>query len=199
MEPPEWSAVADLSGSPLVGDQLETLVGYRDWLASEAIKHGALGPQESGRLEKRHIGDSLLFSLLLDQSTSEVWDLGSGAGLPGIPLAILRPQTQFVLIDRSRSRVDLLRRLIRILELDNVEVVHQDVFDLDREIGCVVSRAAIPAGRAYPLVRRLLQPGGTAIFGGSWSSAPQYQGWETLEVGSEVLDQPVWLLIMRRR
>jgi len=178
---------------------METLIGYRDWLASEAIKYGAIGPQEPGRLDRRHIGDSLLFSLLLDQNTLEVWDLGSGAGLPGIPLAIIRPQTHFVLIDRSQSRVGLLRRLIRILELDNVVVVHQDVFDLDQEIGCVVSRAAIPPDRAYPLVSKLIQPGGTAIFGGSWSSTPQYQGWETLEVGSEVLDQPVWLLIMRRR
>lgn len=199
MEHPPWSEIAESTGFSLEESQIERLVKYRDWLATEAVKTGAIGPEETTRLDIRHIGDSLLFSRFIADDTPEVWDLGSGAGLPGIPLSILHPETQFVLIDRSERRVDLMRRVTRVLELENVEVAHVDISDLDGSVGLIVSRATIPPDRAYPLVEPLLSPDGTAVFGGSWSSRPHHRGWETVEVGTEVLDQPVWLLIMRRR
>jgi len=172
---------------------------FRKWLATEAVDAGGLGPHEIPRLDRRHLTDSLLFSLLLPVDTNEVTDLGSGVGLPGIPLAILRPETQFRLIDRSQRRVDLMRRVVRVLSLPNVVVVQTDIEHLEDEVELIVSRATLPPQRAFTLVEKLLTPTGTAILGGSWTSEPRYTGWDSVDVGGEVLDQPVWLLIIRRR
>ena len=194
-----WRKIADLSNSPLDETQRELLVRFRDWLATEAIVTGGLGPHEVPRIDRRHITDSLLFARFLPTNVPEVTDLGSGAGLPGIPLAILRPQTHFRLIDRSQRRVDLLRRLVRVLGLSNVEVVEDDFQEIEGDIGFLVSRATLPPEDAFHLVERLLGVTGTAIFGGSWTKEPRYPGWETVDVADGVLDQPVWLLMMRRR
>ena len=199
VEPVKWREVAELSDSPFDENQLELLVRYRNWLATEAGPAGGLGPHELPRLDRRHITDSLLFSRFLPIDTDEVSDLGSGIGLPGVPLAILRPHTRFRLIDRSQRKVDLLKRVVRILNLSNVELVETDITRLQGDIGFIVSRATLPPEQAFQLFERLLSTSGTAVLGGSWTKEPQYLGWETVDVGSEVLDQPVWLLIMRRR
>lgn len=170
---------------------------YRDWLDSEAISAGGLGPAEQERLETRHITDSLLFSLAFEPG-EHVLDVGSGVGLPGIPLAILLPETQFTLLDRAGRRVDLMRRAIRILGLDNVAVIHDDLANWSHPSETVVSRAAIPPERFLPVLDRIVIPNGTAVLGGSWNEAPEVSGYETKEIGSKILDQPVWVLIMRR-
>ena len=198
VEQVKWREIAELFDSPFDENQLELLVMFRDWLASEAEPAGGLGPHELSRLDRRHITDSLLFSKFLPIDTDEVTDLGSGVGLPGIPLAILRPHTRFRLIDRSQRKVDLLKRVVRVLDLSNVELVETDATRLQGDIGFIVSRATLPPDKAFHLFDRLLSTSGTAVLGGSWTEEPRYSGWETVDVGGEVLDQPVWLLIMRR-
>lgn len=199
MEHSKWSEVAELTGSPLNNTRLQLLITFRDWLVSEAIPAGGLGPHEGPKIDRRHISDSLLFARLLPVDTEEVVDLGSGVGLPGIPLAILRPETRFLLIDRSQRRVDLMNRAVRVLGLSNVAVVLQQIEQSEGENNFLVSRATVPPQRAFGLFGGLLATGGTALLGGSWTTEPRHQDWETVDVGSEVLDQAVWLLIMRRR
>ena len=152
---------------------------------------------EADRLHDRHIADSLLFATLLEQP-DRVVDLGSGAGLPGIPLAVMLPETQFVLLDRSGKRVDLMRRAKRILELENVEVVQGEIDGLSQPMPALVSRATLPPDRARPVLWPLLEPGGRAVLGGSWVVAPKHEGFETVSVESKILDRTIWLLIMRR-
>jgi 16S rRNA (guanine527-N7)-methyltransferase len=178
---------------------MQLLVEFREWLASEAIQAGGLGPNEDLRIDRRHISDSLLFARLLPVETPEVVDLGSGVGLPGIPLAIMRPETRFRLIDRSQRRVGLMKRAVRILGLPNVEIALQDIEQLASNIDFIVSRATIPPQHALGLFEGLLTTGGTAVLGGSWTTKPSHDKWETVEVGTEVLDQAVWLLIIHRR
>lgn len=125
-------------------------------------------------------------------------DLGSGVGLPGIPLAILLPETTVTLVDRAGRRVDLIKRAMRILDLDNVEVLQVEIEALDREFDAVVSRATIPPLKMQEHANRLLAPGGIAVLGGSWRSQPEFTGWEAVEIPAEVLDRAVWILIMRR-
>lgn len=199
MEQTDWRDVVRKLGGTLDETQHQLLVRFRDWLATEAIPAGVLGPHELGRLDSRHIADSLLFSRLLPGSADQVLDLGSGVGLPGIPLAILKPNIQFRLIDRSQRRVDLAKRAVRVLRLSNVEVVKSEIATLDDQVDFVVSRATLPPNRAFRLVERLLSPIGVGVLGGSWVEQPDYPGWESVDLGSEVLDQPVWFLIMRRR
>jgi 16S rRNA (guanine527-N7)-methyltransferase len=175
---------------------LERLERYRVWLEEEAIPAGAVGRGEAGRLEQRHVADSLLFALALPRE-GEVWDLGSGAGLPGVPLAIMLPGASLRLVERSGRRASLLRRAVRVLELDNVEVLQLDVRSLEGSVPAIVSRAGLPPDQARKVIWNLLEPGGVAVLGGSWHSRPTVPGWEVMEIPLEVLDQPVWLLIMR--
>ncbi len=192
-----WPRILELGDVTASATALTALETYRDWLKSEAIPAGGLGPGEISRIDDRHIGDSLLFSGLIPE-TSTILDIGSGVGLPGIPLAIVRPDTDFVLLDRSRKRVDLMKRAVRILNLDNVQVVQQDLESWKTTVPVVVSRATVPPDRFLPILREVVAGGGLAILGGSWEKQPNYSGYETKEIGSSVFDRPVWLLMMRQ-
>lgn len=191
-------SVARYLGLELGSAQEDQLEQFAVWLGSEGIEAGGIGPDEVDRIERRHIADSLLFALGIPTNATEVWDLGTGIGLPGVPLAIALPQISFVLIDRSGRRVDLLRRFVRIADLQNCQVVQGEIADLDGEVGVIVARASLPPSQLVPLGERLLGPGGVLIVGGSWISPPVDHGWEIEEIPHHVLDQPIWLLMMRR-
>ena len=107
------------------------------------------------------------------------------------------PETTFTLIDRSQRRIDLARRAIRILELENCEAVIGEIDMLELEGDAVVARASLPPGRLQGVVPRLLRPRGLAVVGGSWRERPIHDGWETTEIPPDVLDRPIWLLMMR--
>lgn len=177
--------------------QSDLLERYGEWLATEGHRSGAIGPSEIERIDRRHLADSLLFAIALPVDCKEVWDLGSGAGLPGIPLAISHPDTQFTLVDRSGRRIDLLRRAIRVLDLQNCQTVQGDIRDLEGPVEIIVSRASLPAEELGRIVSRLLSPGGVAVTAGSWQKRPEVKGWDTVEIPEDVLDQTVWLLMMR--
>ncbi|HSM43503.1 MAG TPA: RsmG family class I SAM-dependent methyltransferase [Acidimicrobiia bacterium] len=195
---PDWLRAAEYAGLELDPGQREQMSRFRRWLAEEGIKAGGLGPGEESRLERRHLADSILFASQLD-SVDEVWDLGSGVGLPGIPLAISMPSTGFVLVDRSGRRVDLTRRAVRVLGLENCQVVAGEIENLGGPLPALVSRASLPPPQLGEVASRVLAPGGVAVVGGSWREAPRHPGWTTIEIPPDVLDQPIWLLIMRRQ
>lgn len=171
---------------------------YRGWLATEGRRAGGIGPAETDRLDRRHLADSILFASQLPEVPVEVWDLGSGVGLPGIPLAICLPETRFVLVDRSGRRTNLMKRALRILEVRNCEVWQADIDDLTGEVGTIVSRAGLLPAQLRSVAETHLAPGGVAVMAGSWREPPDHPGWTTVEIPSHVLDQTVWLLIMRR-
>jgi 16S rRNA (guanine527-N7)-methyltransferase len=116
----------------------------------------------SGRdLLVRHVVDSLAALPALDELPgTRIADLGSGAGLPGLPLAILRPGRRFDLIDRSARRADFLRSACLLLGLENARVVEGDVRSLHGNYEVVVFRAFLPLGEALPLAARLTSAGG---------------------------------------
>lgn len=194
-----WVRIAELVNLPLGVDQISAMERYRDWLAAEALVSGGIGPNEAARIDQRHIGDSLLFATVMPEVPDEIWDLGSGVGLPGIPLAILLPETRFVLIERSGRRSDLLERIVRILDLGNVSVQNRDISDLKGQVRGLVTRATLGPEETAVVANRLLLEGGFAIAGGSWTKRPSHIGWETVEIPPDPLDHPVWLLIMRRQ
>ncbi|MGD2103394.1 MAG: class I SAM-dependent methyltransferase, partial [Acidimicrobiia bacterium] len=178
--------------------QLDRLRRYREWLADEGVRSGGIGPGEVQRLERRHLADSLLFAGVMPRRDGDVVDLGTGLGLPGVPLAIAMPDRKFTLVDRSQRRVDLLRRVGRMLDLENCQTIQGEIEDLDDHVGVLVSRASLPPPALIPIAHRLLRPGGTAVVGGSWQTRPEYEGWETVEIPRHVLDHPIWLLMMRQ-
>lgn len=190
-------AVAKHANLEVNDAQLEKLATYRDWLVTEAARSGGIGRAEINRVEPRHIADSLLFATTMPTQPAGVIDLGTGVGLPGVPLAIVMPETVFTLVDRSQRRLDLLRRAIRILDLANCRVIQGEIEDLSLRGEVVVSRASLPPPTLTPIVRRLLAPGGIAVVGGSWHHRPEYEGWSVAEIPRHVLDRPIWLLMMR--
>ncbi|MCP4964117.1 MAG: hypothetical protein GY926_02665 [bacterium] len=193
-------AAAEWLSRPLSEGDLEQLTKYHELLATEAAAAGGIGPSETSRLWSRHIADSLLFGVALDRS-SDCLDIGSGVGLPGIPLAIHWPDVSFVLLDRSGRRCDLMRRAIGVLGLRNCVVAETDVSNLDDGFGAIVSRAAIPPSAMVIHVKHLLNRKGTAVLGlsrtGNSSNPlkdqPQIET-DVIAVPAEVLDTDVNLL-----
>ena len=157
-------AAARWLGLELDHGQQTALTKYHEWLTREAIPGGGVGPNETTRLWSRHIADSLLFGLALE-SVDTCGDLGSGAGLPGIPLAIVHPEIKFSLVDKSLRRCDLLTRAIAVLGLTNCTVIHNDFGTVDRSWESIVSRAAMPLERLVIHVKRCLESGGSGIVG----------------------------------
>jgi 16S rRNA (guanine527-N7)-methyltransferase len=198
VKPDVWARCTEWAGTGLTETQTAQLETYREWLLTEATAAGGLGPNETDRIDNRQIGDSLLFAAGFEQPPAEILDVGSGVGLPGVPLAIVMPGTRFNLLDRSGKRVDLMKRAVRVLDLPNVEVMFGDIGEWDRQMDGVVSRASLSPDQAVTSFSRLLKPGGTAVVGGSWATPPSVLGFELLQVPASVLDQTVWLLIMRQ-
>ncbi len=173
---------------------LDLLTTFHSWLATEATDAGGIGPGEANRLWSRHIADSLTFMVGLRRPRAVV-DVGSGVGLPGIPLAIALPEVGFTLLDRSERRCHLAERAVRILELSNVEVVQRDYQRVTLPHDTAVSRAvATPAAFAGEL-RRLLPEGTLAVLGGSYgvSDPPRSGDFEILRVPPDVLGEAAWL------
>jgi len=201
---------AAYAGLSLSAIQLQSLTKYADWLAEEAIPAGGLGPREAERIWQRHIGDSLTFGVGWDSAPEEILDVGTGVGLPGIPLAVAFPDTMVTLLDRGGRRIRLLHRAVRILELPNVVIAQGDAFSVADEWGGLVFRGSIPPPEAIGLVNRLLVPGSTAVLGLSRREEEPERGRDLISLASalgieaevrkvpkEPLDGSSWLLIMR--
>lgn len=196
----DWiERAAEWAGIALQPAQRRLFGKFVGWLRDEAIPAGGLGPNEVDRLEQRHVADSLLFAgaWRRPQAPVDVLDLGSGVGLPGIPLAIAWPSSQVTLLDRAGRRSQLARRAIRVLGLEQVEVVQADIAATDRKAELVVARAVADPDRVLEWVRRATRPGGVGVVGGSHLEPPEpLHEEEILAVPAEILDHPVWLRMM---
>ncbi|NJC24202.1 16S rRNA (guanine527-N7)-methyltransferase [Arthrobacter pigmenti] len=105
----------------IFSDRLPLAERFVEHLATSGIERGLLGPREVPRLWDRHVLNCAVVAEFL-RGKSRVADVGSGAGLPGLALAIARPDAQLVLIEPLERRVNWLREVREDLELDNVEV-----------------------------------------------------------------------------
>ena len=100
---------------------------------ADAVRLGFLGPREHERLWERHLDDALGLAAIRRPGPAEHWaDLGSGAGLPGLPLAVAYRATTFILIDAQRRRLDWVTATAAELHLTNVEVVHSRLEEYGR-------------------------------------------------------------------
>lgn len=155
---PEPAAAAQLFGA-----QLEQGRRFTDALARHGEELGLIGPLELPRLWTRHILNSALVAPLL--RPGRVGDVGSGAGLPGLVLAIMRPDVSFTLIEPMERRVAWLERQAAELELDNVEVVRARAEEakLKGALDQVTARAVSALRTLIPITAPLLRPGGELV------------------------------------
>ena len=106
----------------LFGDRMPLAERYVDMLTQQGVQRGLIGPREVDRHWERHVLNSAAIAELVSDD-SRVIDVGSGAGLPGIPLAIARPDLSIVLLEPMARRVDWLTEVVDSLELDRKSVV----------------------------------------------------------------------------
>jgi 16S rRNA (guanine527-N7)-methyltransferase len=204
------TAAAAWAGHPLDPARRGRLEHFAAWLTAEAIPAGGLGPREAERVWGRHVADSLSFAVGWVNPPVEILDIGTGVGLPGIPLAILWPQTAVTLLDRGGRRIRLLTRAVQVLGLDNVHVAQGDAFDVADEWKAMTFRGSVRAPEAVGLAARMLTLDGTAVLGLSRRQEPPDRtrdlvgigtalgmGMSVSQVPAGILDGPAWLLIMR--
>ena len=148
----------------LFGDRIDVARSFTNELARRGEELGLIGPLELARLWTRHILNSVLLAPLLTAG-GHVGDVGSGAGLPGLVLAIARPDVTFTLIEPMERRVEWLRAEAARLGLETVSVLRaraEDVAD-DLVLDQVTARAVSALSKLIPMLVPLVRSGGELI------------------------------------
>ncbi len=146
----------------IFGDRIDAARAFTAALAEHGEERGLIGPLELPRLWTRHILNSAVAAPLF---AGRVGDVGSGAGLPGIVLAIARPDVEWVLIEPMERRVAWLNEQVRELGLENVEVLRDRAEDWKRGpvLDAVTARAVSALRTLVPLTAPLVRDGGELI------------------------------------
>jgi 16S rRNA (guanine527-N7)-methyltransferase len=134
-------------------------VRYAELLAGVGVERGLIGPREASRLWERHLLNCAVLSEVVPEGVS-VCDVGSGAGLPGIPLALVRPDLEITLLEPLLRRTRFLQEAVELLGLDHVTVLRgraEEVLGTFKPVHVVTARAVAPldrlAGWGVPLLR----------------------------------------------
>ena len=148
----------------IFGDRIELARSFTAALGAFGEERGLIGPLEPARLWTRHILNSAVAAPLFG-SGSRVGDLGSGAGLPGLVLAIARPDVQWVLIEPMERRIAWLDEQVAALGLGNVEVVRARGEDWKQGpvLDAVTARAVSALRTLIPLAAPLVRDGGELV------------------------------------
>ncbi len=146
------------------GPGLARAVAFADLLASDGVLRGLIGPREVPRLWDRHLLNCGVVAPVF-RSESLVYDVGSGAGLPGIVIALARPDLRMVLLEPLLRRTTFLEEAVRVLELPNVSVVRGRAEELAGHPGAdyATARAVAPLDRLVRWCAPLLRPGGELV------------------------------------
>lgn len=147
------------------GDRVELARKYVSALATDGVVRGLIGPRESGRLWSRHLLNSGVVGPLLAVGQLVV-DVGTGAGLPGIPLAIARPDCRVALVEPLERRTIFLQEMVDSLGLTNCRVVRGRADQVVDECGgadVVTSRAVAPLAKLAAWSAPLLRVGGRLL------------------------------------
>jgi len=179
-------------------------------LATAGIERGLLGPREIPRLWQRHLLNSAVVESLLPTG-SDLVDVGSGAGLPGLALAIARPDLKVTLLEPLERRVTFLREVVDDLGLGNVTLERGRAEDATPAGWAVaVARAVAPLDRLARWCLPLVPPGGRllALKGSSAraelaaaETALRRAGadrWDVVEAGARLLDTPTTVICVWR-
>ena len=158
---PEYEA-EPAQAAQVFGDQLALARQFTANLAQYGEELGLIGPLELPRLWSRHILNCGIVAPLL---TGRVGDVGSGAGLPGLVLAIARPDVEFVLIEPMERRTAWLNDQVAELGLNNVTVVRDRAEDVRRDVllDQVTARAVSALKKLIPMTAPLVRPGGELV------------------------------------
>lgn len=136
------------------------LIAYVELLARWNATYNLTAVRDAGDMVARHLLDSL--SIVPYVTGATLADLGTGPGLPGIPLALVAPERQVTLVDSNGKKARFLREAVRALKLPNVRVIEGRVQDVPGQFDCITARAFAT------LADMLNWAGGLLAEGGSW-------------------------------
>jgi 16S rRNA (guanine527-N7)-methyltransferase len=145
----------------LFGHRWPAVQAYAELLCTKGVVAGVIGPREVARIWERHIRNSLAVTPFLDRGTSVI-DLGSGAGLPGIPVALARPDLRVTLLDSMARRVRFLRLAVETSGAP-CSIEHSRAESAVVRGSAVICRAVAPAAQLLPWAHHLCRGAGTLI------------------------------------
>lgn len=206
MPPPVPAVAADVFGR-----RADDAAQFAAMLSGSGVERGVIGPREVDRLWERHLLNSAVLSEVIP-ADCRVLDIGSGAGLPGIALALARPDLTVALLEPMARRVDWLQEVVEALDLP-VEV-HRGRAE-DRPVGAdwdvVTARAVAPLGRLARWCLPLARSGGRLVALKGASAREEVSrdreeirraggdGIEVVECGAALMDVPATVVIVSRR
>lgn len=155
---PEPSAQA----TAVFGERLPLAIRYADLLATTGISHGLIGPREADRLWDRHLVNCAVMESLVPEG-DRVIDIGSGAGLPGVVLAIVRPDLQVDLVEPLLRRTTWLESTVDALGLESVSVHRGRAEEMELQAPVVTARAVASLDKLVRWSFPLLPPGGRLL------------------------------------
>jgi 16S rRNA (guanine527-N7)-methyltransferase len=192
------------------GERAPVALAFAHHLGTSALVHGLLGPRELPRLWTRHILNCAAIGPLVPPS-ARVVDVGSGAGLPGLVLAIARPDLEVTLVEPLLRRVGWLEEVTRDLDLANVAVVRSRAEDLPAAWADVATaRAVAPLAKLTQWCLPLVKPGGLMLAIKGRSAGEELReasallpglgaaSWEVREVGGDLLEEPTTVVEVRK-
>jgi len=146
------------------GPSLGLAERYAELLAGPGVERGLIGPRETARLWERHLINCAAVAELVPPGSSLI-DLGSGAGLPGVVLAMLLPESGIVLLEPLARRAVFLEECVRALGLGNAAVRRGRAEEVAGQLTAdvVTSRAVAPMQRLAALALPLVRPGGLVL------------------------------------
>jgi 16S rRNA (guanine527-N7)-methyltransferase len=140
-------------------ERLTEIAAYAHFLTTAGIERGLIGPREGERIWERHIFNCLPVTQLIPQGAS-LFDIGSGAGLPGIVLALARPDLTVTLIEPLERRVAFLNEAVEGL---NIEVIRGRAQDVKKSADFVTARAVAPLEKLKKMSWHMVKAGGSLL------------------------------------
>ena len=153
-------------------ERQDEIQAFAHFLATAGIERGLIGPREGERIWDRHIFNCLPVTQLLPEGTT-LFDIGSGAGLPGIVIALARPDIQVTLIEPLERRVEFLKEATEGL---NIEVIRGRAQDVKKTAHFVTARAVAPLEKLKKMSWHMVKTGGALLAMKGESAAAEMVG-----------------------
>ena len=197
---------APAAAAKIFGARLGLAQRFADLLVKHSDELGLLGPREMPKLWSRHILNSAVVAELVHDGEI-VADIGSGAGLPGIPMAIARPDVRFVLIEPMERRSQWLERVLDELGLENARVLRARAEDVGEVFDVCTARAVSALPKLLRLVVPLTRDGGRVLALKGEKAAEEIadakklakklklESFEIVMAGSELLTDPTRVVV----
>ncbi len=181
--------------------QSSTLSLFEELLLGHALPRGIVAASDGAHLRTRHILDSLRAVAYIPSTVDRVVDLGSGAGFPGLPIAVARPDLQVTLSESRQARAAFLELAVERLELLNVRVFPGPAEELPTGFEVCLARGFGDARRTWGVARGLLRPRGALIYwaGKSFGVADIPEDAQVRATGEPTLESGGPIVIMTRQ